>query len=308
MRAGQRQPSGQARRWVAIPAPWPPATNGRRAASAPRPYTGPPSYPAPPRWGFPNVTWRWPTSLPGAEPAAHDPVHRQRVLGGRAVALLIVTAALAVIAGAAELWRYVLLLRSREAALNAGTVLSADALVVSSSVVLLLAAVAAIAASFLWLLRARAAVAVRYRVDPPRTPARIAAGVFVPGLNWVLAGPIVAELEHLASGRRPGDRPRPSRLVIAWWVAWVGNGLLLALTVIWRMRDGLQAQADGVLLTGLTNIAAVALAAITAVVVHRITNLIAPVTGDRLRKRWVADVRGAPAPELRPRRMPWVRR
>lgn len=295
------QALGARRRWVAVPPPRPRAkANGRPEP----PYTGPPSYPAPPRWGFPAVTWRWPTTVPGTVTDRVDPVRRQRVVGGRVLLALIVTTGLALLAASAELWRYALLVQSRNASLNTATVLFSDALVVSASALLVVSGAITIVVAFLWLLHARAAAAVVSETQPPRTPWRIAAGLFVPGFNWVLAGPIAAELEHLASGRPAGKRPRLSRLVLAWWVVWVSNGVLLTVTVAWRLRDEVQAQADSVLLTGITNIAAAALAVLTALLVQRIRSLLLPIVPERLRGRWVTAVRDAPDPELRPQRVP----
>ncbi|WP_343063705.1 DUF4328 domain-containing protein [Haloechinothrix aidingensis] len=254
------------------------------------------------------MTWRWPTSVPGTVTEHDDPVRRQWVLGGRLLVLLIITATLAAIATGAEVWRYVLLVRSRDSALNSSMVLSSDALVVSASVLLFIVAVVTIAASYLWILRVRAAIAEQRGMDPPRSAWRIAAGLFVPGVNWVLAGPIVAELEHLASGYSATARPRPSRLVFAWWAAWVANGVLVTVTLLWRTRDGVQAQADSVLLTAITDLAALLLAALTVLLVRHVMSLLAPMAAEKLRGSWVAAVRDAPRPELRPRRTPWARR
>ncbi|SNR28412.1 protein of unknown function [Haloechinothrix alba] len=301
----RRQPEATVRRWVAVP-----PVSPRRGRPEPpeRPYTGPPSYPAPPRWGFPSVTWRWPTSVPGTVTEHADPVRRQWVLGGRVLVLLIITATLAALATGAEVWRYVLLVRSRDSALNSSMVLSSDALVVSASVLLFIVAVVTIAATYLWILRVRAAIAEQRGVDPPRSAWRIAAGLFVPGVNWVLAGPIAAELEHLASGYSATARPRPSWLVLAWWAAWAANGVLVTVTLLWRTRDGIQVQADSVLLTAITDLAALLLAALTVLLVRRVMSLLAPMAAARLRGSWVAAVRDAPPPELRPRRTPWARR
>jgi CHASE2 domain-containing sensor protein len=125
-------------------------------------------------------------------------------------------------------------------------------------------------------------------------------GALVPGLNLVVAGSIVAELEHAILRRPVERRPKPSRLVLAWWAAWVLDAVLMIVVIGWRFRDGVQAQADGVLLSGLLDTSGALLAGLTAIVVHRLTSLLAPITLDRLRVRGVVAVKGAPAPTLRP--------
>lgn len=292
-------------RWIAIT---PPGTQGLPPEPAEGPYTGPPSYPAPPRWGFPSLVWRWPTTVPGTPSAAADPAERQRSLGRNALMVLIATATLALLSSVAELWRYVLLVQSREQPLNSGVVFTSDAFVLTTTLLTFAAGAFAVLMTYWWGGMARTAAARRAGVRPPREPWRVAVAVFVPLLNLVLAGQVLAELEHTVL-RRPADqRPRPSRLVLAWWAAWVANGILLILTVIWRMRDGVQAQADGVLLNAATNLGAAALAVLTGLFVYRMTTLLAPVVPRRLRRLRVLAVRGAPAPALRAERPVGARR
>lgn len=291
-------------RWVASP---PPGTEIVPLQRLRRPYAGPPSYPAPPRWGFPNLTWRRPTMVPGTPSAAEDPVVRQRTVAGRVLATLAAAAMLAVMSGAAELWRYLLLVQSRTSSLDSGVVLYSDALVVATALLTFVMGALALGLTLWWLLLARDAVAENTGVAPARETRRVLLAVFVPGPNLILAGEVLAELEHAALGRAPGQRPRPSRLVLGWWAAWVINAVLVVATVVWRTREGVQAQADSVLLTACTDLAAGVLAALTAVVVHRIARLLSPAvaTGRRLR---VLTVRGAPEPPLRTTRPAGSRR
>lgn len=276
-------------RWVATA---PGAPRPRRAA--PRPYTGPPSYAAPPRWGFPHLAWRWPTAVPGTPTGTQAPSQRLRMIARNAATVLWTLAVLAGIAGAGEFWRYLLLLDSRDSALTPGVVGTSDALVLSFSLLTFVLALFAFAATLWWLFVARSAAAEDSGLQPPRPAWQVLLGTLVPGPNLVLAGSILAELEHAAL-RRPADaRPRPSRLVLAWWSAWVANGLLLALTVVWRMRDGVQADADGVVLSGLTDVSAAAVAVLTALLVRRVTRLVAPIDADVVRPLRVVRVSGAP--------------
>lgn len=291
--------------WVALP---PRGTRAQRREPLEPPYTGPPSYPVPPRWGFPSLTWRWPTTVPGTPSAAADPADRQRVLGRRALVVLIATATLAALTTVAELWRYLLLVRSRTGALSSGAVLTSDAFVLTTALLTFAAGALAVILTFWWGLSARSAAARREGAEPAREVWQVAVAVFTPILNLVLAGPVVAELEHAALGRPAGQRPRPSRLVLAWWGAWAGNGVLLLATVLWRNRDGVQAQADAVLLNAATNAAAAALAVLSAMVLYRVTTLLAPIVPARLRQLRVITVHGAPEPPLRATRPAGARR
>lgn len=99
---------------------------------------------------------------------------------------------------------------------------------------------------------------------------------------------------------RPRDkRPKPSRLVLGWWGVWVANWVLLIVTIIWRIRPGVQAMADSVLLVALTDLAAAALAVVTALVIRRFSHLLMPIAPERLRDFRVLKIEGAPEPELR---------
>ncbi|WP_158888466.1 DUF4328 domain-containing protein [Amycolatopsis anabasis] len=286
-------------RWVAS---IPPGVNPPRRAIPVERYLGPPSYPVPPRWGFPNLTWRFPTAVPGTASDEPRAVQRVRLLARNAVAVLWVLTALAVISGGAEVWRYALLVRSRTSALDTDVVGVSDALVITASLLTCAFALIATASALWWLFVARAAAADEAGQVPARSSRQVLVGVLVPGLNLVLSGSILAELEHTVL-RRPADRrPRPSRLVRWWWAAWVANWVLLVVAIWWLFRDGTQALADGVVLHALTDFAAAGLAAASALVVRRLTELLAPVDQQRLRSWRVLKVTGAPDPALRPAR------
>ncbi|MBW4719556.1 DUF4328 domain-containing protein [Saccharothrix obliqua] len=282
--------------WVASP---PPGAYSRRPLGAPpRPYSGPPSYPVPPRWGFPLLAWRWPTSVAtDAEPAGS--VAQAQRLARTASHVLVLACVTALWAAGSEVWRYVLVLSSRYGALPAGTVDVSDAMVRASSAVALLAAAAALVFTVLWLRRARAAASSAAGYRPARSDTEVLVGVLVPGLNLVVPGSVAAELEHTAL-RLPADiRPRPSRLVRWWWGLWVVTVLCTAFTVVWSFRSGVQALADGVLLHAVSDVLAAATAAVTAVLVRRITASLLPVPTSALRRMRVVDVQGAPEPVLR---------
>ncbi|NIH77520.1 DUF4328 domain-containing protein [Amycolatopsis viridis] len=263
-------------------------------------YDGPPSYHVPPRWGFPHLAWRVPTAVPGTPSSWPSPVERVRVLHRNAVTILWFLTGLAVVAAGAEFWRYALLVASRTTALHAATVAFSDALEIIASLLTVVFGLLGLGATLWWLLIARAAAAEAAGQEPARSTREVIAGVLVPGVNLVMAGSILAELEHLVLGRAPVGRPRPSRVVLAWWAAWIANEVLMLLVIGWRFKDGVQAMADSVLLAGLLNVSAAGLAALTAVLVYRLTTLLAPARTDRLRRWQVRSVKGAPAPPLRP--------
>ena len=288
--------------WVATP----PGGNRPRPRRRPaEPYSGPPAYPAVPRWGFPGLTWRWPLALPTTEQA--DPVQRVAALGATAVSTLWITAFLAAGSAFAEGWRYVLLLRSRGEALPKTTLAVSDALVTTTGILTWLLGVLGGTTVVLWALRARAVAKERAEVHHARRDWHVVAGVLVPGLNLVVPGSVLAELEHTAlageGAREPGARPKPSRLVLGWWVAWAATLVLGWLGFAWSFLDSVQAQADGVLLHFWNNVAVVVAAVLTVRVVKYLTLLLTPIDAT-LVPRWRvletstgATTQRAPRPE-----------
>jgi hypothetical protein len=262
-------------------------------------YTGPPSYPTIPRWGFPNLTWRSPTAVPGTASDGVTPLQRLRRLSRSSGLSLWVFAVLTLVASGAEVWRYVLLVQSRDSALNATVVAVSDALVVSAGLLGTVFSLLPASLTLWWLFVARHAAADESGEDPPRSPRQVALGTLVPGLNLFMAGSILAELEHAVLRRPQTRRPVPSPLVLAWWAAWVLNWFLIVLVICWRLQSGVQAQADSVVLTALSDLSAATLAVMTALVVRRMTALLAPINERRMRPLRVLKVTGAPKPELR---------
>lgn len=265
---GARLPALQ---WVAEPPP------SARPVVPPRPvgrYTGPPRYASPPRWGFPARPWRPPDQDAPDRPAARVGVAALAVM---LVPLLWASAVVAVVAAGAEAWRYVLLLASRGGALSAGAVAASDALVGSAGVI---APTLALLAGLLlvpWTVRAARAAADAAGVRFSRSPRAIVLGWVLPGLNLSVPGSVLAEIEHAALGRPAGERPRPSRLLVVWWVLWAGSVVFAAVVLAWSFREGVQARADGVVLHALLDLLAAVTAGVTAVVVARLTRLVGPV-------------------------------
>lgn len=297
---GHRQAPGRVR-WVAtVPA----GVTPPRRAVAREAYAGPPAYAHPPFWGFPHLAWRQSTAVPGTAFDGTNQPRRLRMIARNVQALLWTVAGLAVIAGAAEVWRYALLVISRDTALSPSVVGTSDAFVLVFSLLTFVLAALAVAGVAWWLFAARSVADNHSGQRPARPGWQVALGTLVPGPNLVLAGPIVAELEHAALGRPAEKRPRPSRLVLAWWGAWWLNAGLLLVTIGLRMRDGVQADADGVLITAVTDLSAAGLAVLTLFVIDRITRFLTPIDDRRLKTLLplrVTEVRGAPEPARRTR-------
>ena len=286
-----------ATRWVAEP---PAAALPPLPLPVPSHYTGPPRYRERPHGGFPLGPWRWSDPKPPPVP----PERVARSLAGVAVPLLWAVAAVALLAAGAETWRYVLLLASRDGALSADAVAASDALVLAAGGGAVLLAVAAGAFLVTWTLQASVAAAHRSGRRPSRSARSVVLGWLVPGLNLVIPGAVFAEIEHGALDRPAGRQPRPSSLVLVWWGLWGAGVLLSAFVLAWSRRTGVQAVADGVVLHGVLDLWAAVTAAVTAVLVSRLTALLGPIRVSRREvvlavgdgRSGVTPSRSAPAP------------
>jgi uncharacterized protein DUF4328 len=218
---------------------------------------------------------------------------QMRALAAVAVPLLGLTAMLVLVTAGAEAWRYALLLDSRTDAVPAGPLHASDALVVTGGVVSLLSSALAGAVTLGWLVHANVVAAQAAAVTPARPGWQVVVGALVPGMNLVVPGAVLAEVEHAALGQDPNRRPHPSRLVIGWWVIWAVGLALAGTAILWNLRSGMQARADGVLLHVVTDLVAGAVAITTIVVVRRLTRLLSPVKPAGTRRMVVVRVPGA---------------
>lgn len=236
------------------------------------PYAGPPRYRLVPRWGFPVRAWVDPDPVPPAV----DPLRAARSILVSLVPLLWSAAVIAVLAAGAEIWRYVLLLDSREEALSPNVVAASDALVTAAGTVApVLAALAGIR-MITWTVRASRAAADGAGVRPARAPRAIVTGWVVPGLNLAVPGSVLAEIEHTALGRPADARPRPSRLLMVWWALWAVGVVLGVVVLLLSVRAGVQARANGVVLHAVVDLLAAGTAGVTAMLVVRLTALLGP--------------------------------
>ncbi|MEV6241725.1 DUF4328 domain-containing protein [Lentzea sp. NPDC051838] len=282
--------------WVATPPPGAYPQPSRRSQRLS--YGGPPNYPVPPRWGFPLLAWRWPTAVPGTVEHA-DSVDGVRRLGRTVQNSLWLLGAVAVWAALSEVWRYVLVALSRYGALSIGVVSASDAMVQTAAWIMVVGCVLSLVLTILWVFRARNVAATLVGYGPSRSDNQALLGLFVPGMNLVVPGSVLAELEH-AVARRPADeRPRPSKLLRWWWGFWAGSGLMFLITILWSFRESTQALADGVLLHALGDLVLAGVVVTTALVVRRITTLLLPVDAASVRLMRVVEVKDAPEPPLR---------
>ncbi|MBF6350050.1 DUF4328 domain-containing protein [Nocardia flavorosea] len=196
---------------------------------------------------------------------------------------LLATAVLFGLAAVAELGRYLILLRNRTRLIEPPLLWFSDALVNTAALFALIMALVAAAAALGWLIEVRrAAFAAAGRRDP-RSPRTLALGCLIPVVNLIWPGVFLSEI---LAGR---DDPRPLQAVRIWWAVWVLGGLLSVAALFWRTADSLQAEADGVLFTALTDLAAAAVAVLTLWVVRTVEGR--DLSGrDRLAHRWVVAV------------------
>jgi hypothetical protein len=212
-------------------------------------------------------------------------------------------ACLATLSAGGEVWRYVLLLRSRTGALSSRLVGTSDAVVSLAGVLTLVFSVLAAIVAMWWLHLARhtAADLAGQRVGRPDW--QVLVYLLVPGVNLAMAGVVLTELEHQVLRLPATERPRPTKPVVIWWATWAGAGLLFAVTVAWRFRDSVQAHADSIVLSALTDLAAAAVAVLTALTIRRLSSLLAPIDPASVRYLRVVRVEGAPEPPLRATRL-----
>lgn len=288
-RCGREQPPGESGRfcvhcgrvlsgvrWVATT---PDGLRPREPVPARLPYAGPPRYRRIPRWSL----WPWaarpePGGPDGPLPPrpAPDPRDELRTHAALLRRLAITTGLLAGVAAAGEVFRYVLLLLSRDRALSGVALGWSDVIVTLFG---LLAPVAALATgvTFLrWLVAARAFAAEISGTRPWRSTRVLLLGCVLPPFTLTVPGATLAEIEHAAGGGDPSTRPVPSRPVLTWWATWSVGVVLGVVTVVHGFWTSTQALADGVVLHALVDVAAVVAAWATIRVVAHLSELLTP--------------------------------
>lgn len=254
-------------RWRAEPPPG--VVLDRPAPRVFRPYFGPPTYgDRPPRWGFPPVVWR------AAAPAGPVVVELRPRSLARAAALCLVSAAVALVAAGAELWRYLLLLRGRTEVLAGSAVRSSDLLVGTAAWLATALAVLTAAVLAPLLVRLHAAAAHRAGLEPSRAPAQVLARLVVPGWNIYGLGVVAGEIDGQLRGA--AGRPRLSPLVVALWSAWAVDAVLVLVTLLRAFGTSDQAVADTVELHIFVDLAGSAVAGLFFLLLRRWRRFTAP--------------------------------
>lgn len=256
--------------------------------SAPR-RTATPKYDEIPRWGL----------IDRPRTVAQDGESRLVRWAGSASGLLLLVAALLGLAAVAEFVRYGVLLYNRTRLVSRTTLAASDALVLFAQVASVVIGVAAAVASVCWLVDRRRLMFERAGLRDPRSARSIFVGSLVPFLTLALPGVFLTELVD-ARGR--ADRDRLRILVRVWWTAWVANWALVLAASLWRLRDSLQAQADGVLLSAVVALIAATVALQAIHLMRRVDGL--GWRGGRRASptRWVVAIPGSTSgPALVPR-------
>ncbi len=253
-------------RWVARR---PAAAIPDRPLSRPQGPRPTPRYFDTPRWGL-------------LDPPPPAPPGKKAGLAGfaeRAVPLLGAASILFGLAAAAELGRYLILLRNRTRLIDPLLLALSDSAVWATSFLALAVALAGAIAAIGWLVEARKRSFARQDRSDPRSTRTLVLGCAIPFVNLVLPGVFVTEFTRESP-------PRTRKLIRVWWWSWVLSGVLVVVAQIWRTADSLQVQADGVLFTAFTNLLAAAVGFLTIMVIRDVDGH--DVLGRRrVAKRWL---------------------
>lgn len=253
-------------RWVAHPPAGGPTTPVTRPLPREQPYLGPPAYRGGhPRWSFGPMVWH---EIPPAGDAdgRDDPTGALRWVGW----LSVVTAAAALLAAGAEVWRFVLMLQGRTMVLSGSIVRASDVLVAISALAVACLALLTASMAVPVVVRTHAAAARRLGRAPSRRPRDIVLRLVIPGWNVYGAGQILTEIDRTldllrvradaqevsaSAAAKPSATPttgtagqtaRASLLTISWWLSWILSAALIVATLARGLGGSLQAIADTV--------------------------------------------------------------
>ncbi len=216
-----------------------------------------PRYEQIPRWGL----------IDNPVQKNSDDFSRRERWSESAPGLLTLTMALLALACVAELFRYAILLYNRTRLVNPRVLMASDALVVFAEVASIIIGAAAAVAAVSWLVVRREEHFARAGSRDPRSARTMYLGSLVPVLSLVMPGVYLTELVDVRGGI---DRTKLSTLVRIWWAVWVLDWALVLTVTLWRFRDSLQAEADGVLLSAVGAVVAAALAFSTLLLIRGI--------------------------------------
>jgi hypothetical protein len=246
-----------------------------------------------PRWGFPPVAWRR-LVTPAGGPSPVTSIDRFHASTRAASGALWTLAVVAVLLTGAEVWRYALVLISRNRMSTEWTLALSDISVLGLGIVASVVSVLTVAFTLMWVFRARDLADELTRTRGHRSRFQVYCALFVPVLNALLAGVVLTELEHTALRDPPNRRPRPSGLLLCWWVVWVAGLVFGGWVLVLAWVGDAQAKADGIVIHALVDLTAAVLAVLTIRFIDRIAGLLAPVQPGR-RMYYVPRPTGAPA-------------
>lgn len=255
-----------------------PRTRSTRARSTHPPRrTETPRYDEMPRWGL--------VDRPALAVAEREP--RVDRWAGAAAGLLTLTAALLILAVLAELLRYAILLHNRTRLIDPTLLVVSDALVLFAEIASVIIGIGAAVASVCWLITRRRIFFGRNGTRDPRRARTILVGCLVPVLSLVMPGVFLTELVDARGG---SDRDRLLVVVRVWWAGWIVDWILVLAAVLWRLRDSLQAQADGVLLSAVVALVGAAVASTTIYLMRSVDGLRLRGGSRAAPTRWVVAV------------------
>ncbi len=206
--------------------------------------------------------------------------------------LLFLVGGLLGLAAAAEFFRYGILLYNRTRLVSPTTLVLSDALVMFAEVASIVIGITAAVASTCWLVSRRRAIFERVGTRDPRSVRGIAIGALVPVLSLAMPGVFLTELVDAKGGV---ERDRSITLVRIWWAAWVINWGVVLAALLWRFRDSLQAQADGVLFSAVVALVGLAVALLTVHLIRTVDDQRWRGSERKAPTRWVVSAARRPA-------------
>ncbi|WP_088942474.1 DUF4328 domain-containing protein [Rhodococcus sp. 1168] len=247
----------------------------QRLAAAPASAT--PQYEQIPRWGL----------IDNPAPKKTDDPSRRERWAESASGLLTLTMALLALACVAEVFRYGILLYNRTRLVNPRVLMASDALVVFAEVASIIIGASAAVAAVSWLVVRRGEYFARAGSRDPRSAKTMYLGSLVPALSLAMPGVYLTELVDIRGGI---ERAKLRTLVRVWWAVWVLDWALVLTVTLWRLRDSLQAEADGVLLSAVGALVAAAVAFTTVLLIRGIDSQGLRGTDRAAPTRWVISV------------------
>ena len=218
-----------------------------------------PRYDSTPTWGLRDVP---------RDSESGRYVGRVERYSANAQILVVVTALLLALAAVAEASRYGILVYNRTRLVSPITLATSDALVYFAQVGALVVGLFALVCTSCWLIRQRRVAFAAVGATDPRSVRWMLLSSMLPLVRIVMPGVYLTELARLR-GDTDADVHRELKLVRIWWGVWAASNALVVVQILWNLRDTLQAEADGVLLSAIVAAVAAGSAVLTLAVMRR---------------------------------------